>query len=206
MDIELKCQPRTLTGKGPARRLRKADSVPAVLYGPKSAPVPLALSAKRLERLLSDMGEESKLLRLTIEGDGGSETRHVMIREVQKHPFRKRLLHVDFYEVALDQAIEVEVPVELVGEAVGLKKGGIVNLVRRTLAVRCLPTAIPETIKVDVSGLDLGHSVHVADVMKTVAVEIAEEPGQTVVAVNVPGEEKAAAAAPEEPAEEGEGA
>ena len=121
MDVELSVQLRTKTGTGAARRLRKEDTVPAILYGPKTAPVLLAVPAIRLLKLLRDMGEESKLIRLAI-GDGkDQQIRQALIREVQTHPVRRRFLHVDFYEVPLDQPILVEVPVELDGEPVGEK-------------------------------------------------------------------------------------
>ena len=186
MDVELNVEVRNETGKGPARVLRRGEKVPAVLYGPKTAPLSLSVPAKRLEKLLREMGEESKLLRLNIDGPDGPLARQVLIREVQIHPVRRRFLHVDFYEVPLDHPIVVEVPVELAGECVGEKKGGTLNLVRRTLAVRCLPSEIPEKIHIDVSALDLGASVHVSDLVGTFPFELVDDPSHAVVNVNAP--------------------
>ena len=184
MDVELSVLTRSETGKGAARCLRREGRVPAVLYGPKTEPVLLSVDAIRLEKLLRDAGDESKLLQLNVERDGGTETSQVLIREVQVHPYRKRFLHVDFYEVPMDRAIIVDVPVGLVGEAIGLKKGGIVNLVRRTLSVRCLPGAIPEKLQIDVSGMDLGSAIRVGDLKESY--ELLDADTVTVVNITAP--------------------
>lgn len=186
MDVALTASVRNQGGKGHARSLRRQDRVPAVLYGPKTSPVPLSVSASRLEKLLRDMGEESKLLRLCVEGPDSTETRNVLIREVQVHPFRRRFLHVDFYEVPLDQPILVKVPVELKGESVGVKKGGSLNLIRRTVSVRCLPGEIPERLPVDVSRMDLGATIHVEDLVSTVPFELAGDQSLAIVTVTAP--------------------
>jgi large subunit ribosomal protein L25 len=188
MDVELSVQVRTKTGKGPARRMRRAETVPAILYGPKTAPVPLAVPAIRLLKLLREMGEESKLIRLVI-GEGiDQQVRQALIREVQTHPIRRRFLHVDFYEVPLDQPIVVDVPVELDGESIGEKKGGVLDLIRRTLSVRCLPGEIPERVHIDISNLDLGGSIHVADLVDRVSFELVDDRSFAVVAMNAPEE------------------
>jgi large subunit ribosomal protein L25 len=198
MDVEMNVQVRTETGKGAARRLRRGDAVPAILYGPKTAPVPLAVPAIRLLKLLREMGEESKLIRLVI-GDGEErQIRQALIREVQTHPVRRRFVHVDFYEVPLDQPIVVEVPVELTGESIGEKKGGVLDLIRRTLAVRCLPGEIPGRVHVDISNLDLGSSIHVADLVDLVPFELVDERNVAVVAVAVLEEEGKATESSEE--------
>lgn len=186
MDVELNVEVRNRAGKGPARSLRRTDWVPAVLYGPKTAPLSLSVPVKRLEKLLRDMGEESKLLRLNIGGADELQTKQVLIREVQIHPVRRRFLHVDFYEVPLDHPIVVEVPVELTGECLGEKKGGTVNLIRRTLAVRCLPGEIPEKIHIDTSELDLGAAVHVSDLVGRFSFELVDDLSHAVVNVTAP--------------------
>jgi len=198
MDVELRVQMRTKTGTGAARRLRREEMVPAILYGPKTAPVPLAVPAIRLLKLLRDMGEESKLIRLVIGNDKDLQIRQALIREVQTHPFRRRFLHVDFYEVPLDQPILVDVPVELDGESIGERKGGVRNLIRRTLSVRCLPGDIPERVHIDISDLDLGSSVHVADLVGRVPFELMDDKSVAVVAIAVPEEVTKAVESPEE--------
>jgi large subunit ribosomal protein L25 len=202
MDIEMHVQLRTQTGTGAARRLRRRDAVPAILYGPKTAPVPLAVPAMRLLKLLREMGEESKLIRLVIGEGEDQQVRQALIREVQTHPVRRRFVHVDFYEVPLDQPIVVEVPVELSGESIGEKKGGVVDLIRRTLAVRCLPGEIPDRVHIDITNLDLGSSIHVADLISSVPFELVDVASFAVVTVAVPEEmTKAAEGSEEEPAQ-----
>ena len=131
MNLELAAATRDNRGKGAARGVRREKRVPAVLYGPKTEAMSLSVSSLELERLLRATGGESKLLNLNIDGQGTAK--QVLIREVQVHPFKRRFLHVDFYEVPLDQAIVVEVPIILFGDAIGVQKGGEINLIRRTL-------------------------------------------------------------------------
>lgn len=192
MTLELKAVTRDRTGKGAARGVRRDQNVPAVLYGPKTQPTPLTVSAMNLEKLLKETGGESKLLNLNVEGD---RTRQVLIREIQTHPYRRRFVHVDFYEVPLDQPITVEVLVELVGDAIGVQKGGELNLIQRTLAVKCLPNQIPESIPIDVSKLDMGEMLHVGDLVAGPSYEFEEAASVGVVSVVAP---EAAPAAEEE--------
>ena len=180
MSLEPKAVTRDRTGKGAARSVRSALRVPAVLYGPKTQPTPLSVSALELEKLLRETGGESKLLNLNVEG---GLSRQVLIREIQTHPYRRRFLHVDFYEVPLDQPITVEVIVELFGDSIGVQKGGELNLIQRTLAVRCLPNQIPESIRIDVSKIDIGEMLHVADLVAESSYEFEEDASVGVVSV-----------------------
>ncbi len=183
MTFELTAAKRDRSGKGPARAVRREKRVPAILYGPHTEPVSLTVSSQQLEKLLKETGGESKLLNLNLE-DG--QAKQVLIREVQVHPVRRRFLHIDFYEVPLDQPIEVEVVVELVGDSIGVTKGGELNLIQRTLGVRCLPNQIPESIKVDVTKLDLGQILHVEDLTALASFEFVDEPSVGVVSIIAP--------------------
>ena len=185
---ELIARRRTETGKGAARSLRRQKMVPAVFYGPKSEPMNLVVAANELEKLLRSLGQEAgnRLVRLAIEDGNGQDVRQVMLREVQVHPVRRRFLHVDFYEVAMDRMVDVEVPIQLTGKAEGTQKGGIVNQVRRVLSIRCLPGEIPDRIMVDVSHLDIGDAIHVEDLVSKVEFELLEEGRFTVVTINAP--------------------
>lgn len=185
MNLELTAQKRDRSGKGAARSLRQEKRVPAVLYGPKTESIPLTVSALQLEKLLRETGGESKLLNLNIEGAKGA-ARQVLIREIQVHPVRRRFLHVDFYEVPLDQPIVIEVPVALVGDSIGVQKGGEINLIQRTLSVRCLPNQIPENIQIDVTELDLGQMLHVEDLVAQKSFEFVDEGTMGVVSVLAP--------------------
>src|SRR5208337_1804554 len=183
MSLELNAATRDSTGKGASRRVRRDLRIPAVLYGPKTEATALSVSALHLEKLLRETGGESKLLNLKI--DGG-QNRQVLIREIQTHPYRRRFLHVDFYEVPLDLPITVEVVVELVGDSIGVQKGGEINLIQRTLSVRCLPNKIPESIRIDVSKLDMGETLHVVDLVAESSYEFDEDPTVGVVSVLAP--------------------
>ncbi len=185
MNLELTAQKRDQSGKGAARRIRRDLLVPAVLYGPKTEPTPLTVSALQLEKMLKATGGESRLLNLNI-GDGEGAAKQVLIREIQVHPVRRRFLHVDFYEVPLDQPIVIEVVVELVGDSIGTQKGGEVNLIQRTLSVRCLPNQIPESILIDITSLDLGQIMHVGDLEARVSYEFVDDPTMGVVSVMAP--------------------
>lgn len=183
MEYEITASFRGKTGKGAARSLRRQNMVPAVLYGPATEPMTLAVSSLMLEKLLRKMEGESRLVTLSI-GDGPeSQTRKVLLREVQVHPFRRRFLHVDFFEAPLEKKIVVNVPIELKGDSIGVRKGGTLNLILRTLAVRCLPSEIPERIYVDVSSLDLGGTITIATLSSRVEQELMGEPSQAVVTV-----------------------
>jgi large subunit ribosomal protein L25 len=199
MDIEVVAQLRTESGKNEARRLRQRDMIPAVFYGPGNQSRPLTVPLTRMEKLFREMGEEEKLLNLIIEDGTTRDSRHVMLREIQVHPARRQLLHVDFYEVAMDQAIEVHVLVELKGKPVGVEKGGSLNQLARFLTVRCLPGAIPEKVEADVSGLDIGQTLHVSDLVSLVAFELVDDGGLPVATIEAPegGTEEAAPEAAE---------
>jgi large subunit ribosomal protein L25 len=196
MEYEISASVRGKTGKGIARILRREGLVPAVLYGPKTDPVTLSVSSLSLEKLLRSMEGESRLVTLSIADGEATQAHKVLLRELQVHPFRRRFLHVDFFEAPMDRKIVVNVPIELKGDSIGVRKGGTLNLILRTLAVRCLPDEIPERIYVDVRALDLGGTITVSGVSSQVPQELLGEPSQAVVTV----------VAPESKAKEGEGA
>ncbi|HBD07445.1 MAG TPA: 50S ribosomal protein L25 [Syntrophobacteraceae bacterium] len=194
MDVQVVAQRRVTAGKNEARRLRQQEMIPAVFYGPGSQTMPLTIPLIRMEKLFREMGEEQKLLNLIIEDGQTRAEKHVMLREIQTHPARRQLLHVDFYEVAMDQAIEVNVPVELKGKPVGVVKGGSLNLLARFLEVRCLPGEIPEKVEIDVSALEIGQTLHVADLVSVVPYELVDDGGLPVATIEAPegGTEEAA--------------
>ena len=200
----LSARPRDRTGKGVARSLRREGWVPAVLYGHDVPARPLAVAARDLERLLNAISWENTLVELRVDEEPPAS---VLIREVQFHPFKSQILHVDFLQVRAGQKVQVEVPVRIVGTAPGVKVGGILETALHTLTVRCDPARIPEAIEVDVSALAIGDSLHVAD-LKRPDLEILTDPGTTVVVVVPPAvaaaEEAAAAPAAVEEAVEPE--
>jgi large subunit ribosomal protein L25 len=165
MDATLEAVKREGRGKNEANRLRAAGRVPAVLYGTRkegktSVAVALAVDPKAVLRILHSESGANTLINLKLDG---SESR-VMVKEYQLDPVSHALLHADFYQLAMDKAIVVPVPIRIVGEAKGVKlQGGIVDFVTRDIEVECLPTDIPEHIDVDVSELALHEAIRVRD-------------------------------------------
>ena len=182
MDIQhLKAFQREAVGNGPARVLRREGRVPAILYGPNTAPVKLSVEKADLDAIIKTGAVAQKLLKLEIEGT--ADSRNVMIKEMQKHPVSQNLLHIDLYEVSMDQKIKVMVPVATTGKSVGVEMGGMLQLIRRELEVYCLPDQIPENITIDVTDLDVGDSFHVEDLQLDDNVEIPAEVNFTILTV-----------------------
>ncbi len=151
-------------GKEKAKKLRVKGLVPAVFYGPRSNPIPLVVDAKEFAKTLQTEAGENVLIDLDIRKGGQSERKVVMVKEIQNAPFEKIPLHTDFYEVAMDAMVTVEVPIHLLGKPEGTKVGGILEQVRRTIQIQCLPGDIPKSIDVDVTPLKIGDSIHVQDI------------------------------------------
>jgi len=205
--IELKTKIRTTTGNGPARRLRMSGQIPAVLYGPKTEPVLLSVDKSDLEQVFKKGGIGQVILNLVIQQNGEKTTRPAMIKELQTHPLSRNFIHIDFYEIKMDQKITAKIPVVTTGMAKGVELGGILQIIRRELEVECLPLAVPESIEIDISDLDIGDSIHVGQLRLEGEIEILEEDDYTVVTVLSPKmeEEPEEEEAEEEEAEKEEG-
>jgi large subunit ribosomal protein L25 len=201
-EIVVAAEKRTETGKNVNRRLRTRGLIPGVLYGAKSETTPVSVSPKEIGTILRSATGENTLFELEL---GGSR-RKVILKEFQVEPIKGRILHADFFEVALDKAIEVKVHVELTGVPVGVKvQGGILDFVTRELEVECLPTDIPEKIVVDVSELELGKHIRVGELKAPDKVKVLTDPGLVVAHVVTPrAEEEIAPAAAEAAPVEGE--
>ncbi|HEU4725009.1 MAG TPA: 50S ribosomal protein L25 [Candidatus Eisenbacteria bacterium] len=199
--VTLKSTRRDGVGKGVARRLREAGSVPAIYYGRGEAPVAISVHAKELETLLHGASGSNVIVDLKVEGADAAD-RKAILREVQRHPVRGTILHVDLQHISLSERITVEVPVVLVGVPTGVKDGGgILEHILREVEVECLPTDIPEKFTVDVSHLNIGDSVHVSDI-NFGNVEVLTETDRSVATVVPPTvleEVKPAEGAPAEP-------
>ena len=156
---------RTSRGKEAARRIRREGKIPAVLYGRKIQTFHLAVKPKELKQILTSGARENTLIGLKVSGPGSDKVGSpvVMLKDLQVHPLDRSYLHADFYAVAMDEKIEVDIPIRLIGKAEGVKLGGIQQLAMREIRVRCLPTEIPEFLDVDVSALKIGDSLHVRD-------------------------------------------
>ena len=194
--IELKAETRNNKGNGPARVLRREGRLPAVLYGPNTEPCMLSIAAYDLEMVLKQGNIGRAILNLTIEGQPAKST---MVKELQQHPVTGEFLHLDLYEIDMARKIRVNVPVTTTGKSKGIEMGGMLHIVRRELEVLCLPDAIPGTISVDITDLDIGDSVHVGDLKFEGDVEVPHEVNFTILTIT-----SAKTAAEEEAAGEGE--
>jgi len=172
-------------GNSPARALRREGWVPAVLYGPDTETTMLSVSTKALELVFKSANIGQLLLNLTIEGEK-SAAKTAMVRELQTHPVSGNLIHVDFYEVAMDRKINVSIPIVTTGKSEGVELGGMLQLVRRELEVMCLPNEIPESIEIDISDLDIGDSLHLNEIELGDNIEVPGDANFTVITVLAP--------------------
>jgi large subunit ribosomal protein L25 len=151
-------------GKGKARKLRARGLIPAIFYGPRTKTIPLVINAKELAKTLQTEAGENVLIDLDIQRGSQSERKVVMVKDVQSNTLQGTTLHADFYEVAMDEMVTIEIPIHLVGKPEGTKMGGILEQVRRAIEIQCLPGDIPKGVDVDVSALKIGDSIHVQDI------------------------------------------
>lgn len=195
--VSITATARQASGKGAARQTRFAGKVPAVIYGHGRATQPLTLDAKALEKALSGIEPSSTLFEVTVDG---KKTR-ALIREIQRHPIRPDVIHVDFYEIHADEKVRLKVPVHLVGTPEGVRNGGgVLDQVMREVEIEVLPEHIPERVELDVSALAIGHSVHVSNLSIPNAT-ILVAPELTLATVVPPRAEEELAPAPEAAAE-----
>lgn len=188
---------RTGTGKGAARTLRREGKIPGVIYGHKREPQALAVAARDLEKLLDTISADNTVIELAIEGANA----RALIREIQRHPFKRQILHVDFQEVVAGEKMTVRIPLRLVGTPVGVRLGGgIVDHTLRELTISVDPSNIPNHIDVDVSDLGLGESIHVSQVPVPSGATVEDEPDAAVVVIATPRAAIEAAATGETPA------
>ncbi len=191
MNLKIPTQPREAFGKNASYRIRQSGRIPAILYGEGRPNLALVLDKKDVIRILKSETGLNTLFKITIE-DG---ERDVMIKDVQINPLTDQLIHADLIQIDMNKAVRVEVPIELVGEAVGVKtEGGFIDFMTRELMVECLPAMIPEHLTVDVSGLHLHQSIKVSDVALPEGIKLITDPGAVVALVQVPHEEKVEAA------------
>jgi len=210
--LDLNCEKRELGTKGKVRSLRRMGKVPGVVYGPKTAAMPIALAGLSLKASVTGDASQ-RLLRLQA-AESDLNGRHVVIKDVQRAPITGEFLHADLYEVDLTAKLQVTVPLRFHGKAKGTADGGILQPLVRTIDVECLPTDIPEAIDVDVTELGIHDAVHISTLQFGPNVSPVFDSDYALVTVLPPTVEAApvaAEAAPEEgaaaaPAEGAEGA
>jgi large subunit ribosomal protein L25 len=197
--VKLSARPRLEAGRNAVRRMRSRGAIPAIIYGGKEAATNLELDKKDIENLLARAVGENILVDLEIH-DGSKTTNRVsLIQEVQHHPVRGEILHVDFHAVSMTEEIDAEVVLEPVGEPLGVKTyNGLLQQSMRSLPIRCLPQNLPEIITVDVSELNVGESLHVRDIKLPVGVTAVPDEDLTVFLVSEPTVVEEPAAAVEE--------
>lgn len=151
------------TGSRAARRVRRSKSIPAVLYGAHDEPLPIQVDLQEFETLVRQGLSENTLINLLLDDEKTSD-RLTLIREVQRDPVRNYLRHLDFVHIVLTEKIKVEVPVRLIGDSEGVKRGGTLEHRLHHIEIECLPTEIPSEFEVDISELEIGDSLHLSDV------------------------------------------
>jgi len=198
--LELNATLRAETGNGPARRLRGQGMIPAVLYGPATSPVMLAVIARDFEHVVQKGNIRRTIFALNLEGSS-SAAKPAVVKELQRNPVSGKFLHVDFYEIDLHRKLRVMVPVVIRGKAKGEEDGGMLQIIEREIAVLCLPSEMPEALEVDVTELGIGGTLHVNDITLPSGAELPPGGNYTVLTVVSPKAEPAPAEAAAEVAE-----
>jgi large subunit ribosomal protein L25 len=187
-ELRLKAETRGGRGKGSARKMRKSGSIPAILYGRDIEPLALSVSAKEW-RLLESHARRTTVIHMDLSDGSSVLERPVMIKEVQKAPVDHHVLHIDFLQVSMERVVQVEVPIHFTGNPVGVVNGGVVEQHLRSVMVESLPAQIPEKIDIDISGLDIGDSIHVHEVSLP-GVKLLDPPDVAIVGVTPPQSEE----------------
>ena len=186
----LSAEVRNETGKGVARKLRAAGKLPGVVYGHGREPQALTINAREFDRLAERVRITSTVIELAL----GGKTARTLVRELQRDPIKRTVLHVDFQELVAGEKVTVSVPLRFVGTPEGVKTGGgILEEIVHNLHVECDPANIPDHIDVDVSALTIGHSLHVSDLKLPEGVDISDDPETTIAVVSAPKAEEVVA-------------
>src|SRR6266550_5787675 len=196
--VSLSANARDGKGKGAARSLRSQGQVPAVIYGHGRQPQPLALNARDLDKLLSHIQAESTVIEVTV----GGQTAKTLIREIQRHPIKRQILHVDFQALVAGEKVTVSIPIVLIGIPEGVRlEGAVLDQTLRELEIEVDPSNIPDHVELDVTNMVIGDSLHVSDIKVPEGVEMLDDPETSVAVLAAPRaiiEEVAAVAEPVE--------
>jgi large subunit ribosomal protein L25 len=185
--LKLKAQARAGSGRPVARKLRRQDIVPASICSKGEESQLVQVDKKEITKLLSHATSEHVLVDLEIADGGKTSNRLALIQEVQHHAVRRDIIHVDFHAVRADEKLHAAIPIEPVGEPNGVRNfGGVMDIAIHELDVECLPKDLPDIIRVDVSELNIGQSIHVRDLKLPEGVVAKSNPDLTVIAVSAP--------------------
>lgn len=194
--LELKVEERQATGKENARKIRGQGLLPAVLYGQDSESIPLTVDARDFFNLTHSGAGAHVIIKLKMDGDKKAPT--VIVKEIQRDPIRDKVLHIDFQKIALNEKIQASVPVNIIGDSVGIREGGILQHGTWELEVEALPTDIPGHIEVDITDIHVGESIRVRDLPAIEKVLIVAAEDDVIASIIPPPTLKEAAIAPEE--------
>jgi len=189
LNVEL----REKTGKGISRQLRAKDLIPGIVYGKGMESVPVTLNPKELLAVISGEGGKNRLI--TLQGGGSLNGKVIIVADLLADPIKGTPRHVDLHKIDLAEKVKVEVTVNLVGTAAGVKEGGLLDFAMHAVTVECLPNAIPSHIDVDVTELAIGHSIHVGDLAVPAGVKVLDDAKASIVSVLGKVKEEAAPAA-----------
>jgi len=183
-EVTLEVTRRESSGKGVARKLRQQGRIPAVVYGGHRESVAIDVDRKAVSELIqkSQHGVRSIFL---LKMAGTDQQRHAMIKDIQMDPISRKMTHIDFVRVVMDELIKVTIPIHVTGTAIGVKQGGLLDFQVRELHVECLPTAIPDAIDVDISALDVHDYVRIGDIKLPEGVKVLDDPDRVVVGVTL---------------------
>lgn len=214
VQINIKAKVRDQSGKGANRKLRQKGSTPAILYGNREKALPLYFDTNEFIKKTHGELHENTIFNLKIEGDPTSKDENIkaIIKESQFEPITDKMVHIDFYEMKTGKPVSMEVPIETIGQAKGVKvSGGILEHVQREVLIECLPRLIPDSIKVDVTNLDAGEAIHIRDLQIPEGITVLEDPEKVVFTIVhaakaatavTPAEEEKAEEKPESPESE----
>ena len=201
--IELNAESRTEVGKKATKAVRRAEKIPAILYGRSVQSTPLAIGIKELYRVTHTKAGSNVLIGLKIQGEKAKKDTTCLIKEVQRDPVTDEILHVDFTAISLTEKIRIKVPVLVKDgdQSIGVKEGGVLDLVQHEIEVECLPTEIPEKIEMSAKDLKIGDSIQVKDLELPPNVTVVMEADEVVVALHPPQKEEEVAPPAESVAE-----
>ena len=187
--VTIQATKRERSGKGFARSLRRAEKIPAVVYGHGYKPVSITLDGHVLNKMFKPGHEDAaefQIIQLQIDSDGKQVEKKVMIREIQRHPLQQHIEHIDFFAVKMDEPIVAPVHIRLHGKPEGVKLGGILRHILREIEVKSLPADIPSHIDLDIEHMQIGDSIHVSDLQVSEKVQVLTDPAAAVVNIMLP--------------------
>jgi large subunit ribosomal protein L25 len=181
-EVTLEVSGRDGTGKSVVRKLRQQGKVPGVVYGGHRDPVAIIVDRKAITDLIqkSEHGVRSVFL---LKMAGTDQQRHAMIKDIQIDPISRKMMHVDFIRVVMDEVVRVSVPVVITGSPIGVREGGLLDFQVRELHVECLPSAIPDKVEIDISELGIHHYFRISDLPLPEGVKVLDDPNRVVVGV-----------------------